>query len=930
LTLRIFDLTVPWQRIQVKPENAENVTHLIEKVSTIHLPLKERKEEVKQSDNYLECFIQTFQFEDWFDNVVFDKDSGKKKNNAQKIRESNEKTVIAKELALFQLDDKHCILERAFQFPISIYLYIFYWSATIYKRLLKKQEVKRIVILDVIISLNRILKKGIITNQKYLVGFEKANQKFNKIISQKYYDLLFENPILMNQCSFQQRNKEISLYPEQELILKTINNAVEKDQPLLIGNEMPTGQGKSFLAVLLAKMFCIQKHSKFDKKCVLFACPNELVNEDIAANTLMGNDIHLWMAKYVLTECTELHGTEKVKVKKPIVLVRPYKRCFPSTWKKVYRSKKEEEEKVKTSDVTGQWNFYKKHTGRIPDIVVADLKACELLLRSNEELGSPFVLYLDEFNTTREDNLQIAKICPYMPKQTVLLSSILPKFNYIQSIVDHFCQRYLTTEEECLHRVCSADVSVPCVIVDPKGRIRLPHNEIKLPNELEQLVQEMKKNPRIRRIYSPKHVYYWAESLKEILPNELQFSKTFPDIGSVNLRNTIDYASKLLEYWLSNFDLKEKFQEYQPLYCSAEIDIQNIFTRDSHLYEGRTLLITNDIVNDLPGLTNELYSDISKGNLVTPSQRLVKFDRLIDKRDKIIAMKEKKIDTLKGGTMSKGKINGVKTSKLDMMMKLDEVSTNFSSSGGEEVEIEKDFVINSQQHYQKFHENEKANIKFRQGQIFDDSYFSAFNDPQLYQMYSGIGTYDKQSQTEHQRDLVMKAYNSYAFLSSGKDIVYGTNLPGLVNIYIDKSFSSTNTISTIYQLMGRAGRPGRSYHANIFVNDEVSVKKLLSMDDNFERENDIEQLFPEFQEEYFTEIKKKWKSTLQNIYNDLKNGKRFSTDPLHYMNQWVSEQNLYFEKKTHHMNDPLIEEEWNDLLEMAPQFQNVGSQTVKR
>lgn len=914
----------PWQRIQVKPENAENVTHLIEKVSTIHLPLKERKEEVKQSDNYLESFISHFHFEDWFEGVNFEKKESKKKNNAQKIRDNNEKLVIAKELALFVLDDKHCIQERAFQFPISIYLYIFYWAATIYQRLLNKKEVKRIVILDVIISLNRILKKGALTNPNYLIGFEKANQKFNKIISQKYYDLLFENPILMNQCSFQQRNKEIALYPEQELILKTINSAVEQDKPLLIGNEMPTGQGKSFLAVLLAKMFCIQKHSKFDKKCVLFACPNELVNEDIAANTLMGNDIHLWMAKYVLTECTELRGNEKVKVKKPIVLVRPYKRCFPSTWKKVYRSNKEEEEKVKTSDVAGQWNFYKKHTGRIPDIVVADLKACELLLQSNEALGSPFVLYLDEFNTTREDNLQIAKICPYMPKQTVLLSSILPKFNYIQSIVEHFCEKFLTTKEECLHRVCSADVSVPCVIVDSEGKIRLPHNEIQVLEDLEQLVREMKTNPRIRRIYSPKHVYYWAESLKEILPEELQFSKTFPDIGSVNLRNTIDYASKLLEFWLSCFELKEKFQEYRPLYCSNQIDIEKIFTKDSFLYEGRTLLITNDIVNDLSRLTTELYSDISKnGKLVTPSTRFVKFDRLIDKRDKIISLKEKKIDALKGGNINKGKINGIKTSKLDQMMKLDELNTNFSSSGGEDVEIEKDFVINSQEHFKKFHKDEKANFKFRNGHIFNDDYFTAFNDLQLYQMYSGIGTYDKKTQTEYQRDLVMKAYNSYAFLSSGKDIVYGTNLPGLVNIYIDKSFSSTNTISTIYQLMGRAGRPGRSYHANIFVNDENSVKKLLSMDDNFERENDIEQFFPEFQEEYFSGLKKMWKFKVQNIYNDIKKNKRFSKDPLDDLNQWISQQNFYFENKIHHMRDEYIANQWNDLLETVPQFQEM-------
>ena len=123
--------------------------------------------------------------------------------------------------------------------------------------------------------------------------------------------------------------------------------------------------------------------------------------------------------------------------------------------------------------------------------------------------------------------------------------------------------------------------------------------------------------------------------------------------------------------------------------------------------------------------------------------------------------------------------------------------------------------------------------------------------------------------------------------------------------------------------MGRAGRPGRSYHANIFVNDENSVKKLLSMDDNFERENDIEQFFPEFQEEYFSGLKKMWKFKVQNIYNDIKKNKRFSKDPLDDLNQWISQQNFYFENKIHHMRDEYIANLWNDLLETVPQFQEM-------
>ena len=80
-------------------------------------------------------------------------------------------------------------------------------------------------------------------------------------------------------------------------------------------------------------------------------------------------------------------------------------------------------------------------------------------------------------------------------------------------------------------------------------------------------------------------------------------------------------------------------------------------------------------------------------------------------------------------------------------------------------------------------------------------------------------------------------------------------------------------------------------------------------------------------------LKKLWKSKIQNIYNDLKKyqldnytkvlNKRFSKDPLDDLNQWISQQNFYFENKIHHMRDEYIANQWNDLLQTIPQFQEI-------
>ena len=63
-----------------------------------------------------------------------------------------------------------------------------------------------------------------------------------------------------------------------------------------------------------------------------------------------------------------------------------------------------------------------------------------------------------------------------------------------------------------------------------------------------------------------------------------------------------------------------------------------------------------------------------------------------------------------------------------------------------------------------------------------------------------------------------------SFFCSGLDVVYGTNLPSLVNIAIDHDFARNVSVATLYQLMGRVGREGRSYRTNIIVNSEDTVE----------------------------------------------------------------------------------------------------------
>jgi hypothetical protein len=154
-------------------------------------------------------------------------------------------------------------------------------------------------------------------------------------------------------------------------------------------------------------------------------------------------------------------------------------------------------------------------------------------------------------------------------------------------------------------------------------------------------------------------------------------------------------------------------------------------------------------------------------------------------------------------------------------------------------------VINHKEHYQRYNSSSKPpnNIHQLVSPKLPEEYFQHFSDDEIYQILAGIGTYDIVQQSEYQRNLIMKLYRKFSFFCSGKEIVYGTNLASLVNIFIDKDFMDTINIPELYQLMGRVGRMGRSYNANIITMHDDTVRKLLSFDESFESENEIEKLF---------------------------------------------------------------------------------------
>lgn len=873
-----------WKKIENKPENWETVRELIKDA---YIPRDEaHKEKYWEHDPVLDIFLEMYSpLSEWFPAKLKKAGvAGVKHKKHQKTKdliiEKNQLEMIRQDIQKIKFDrESQKLVFTKYSMGVTGVLAVVLWNYTFLTRKKKSVPINQLALLDAIVSLTRISDDlGVNFSERLAEGVEKARREMETFIDDSMYNLLFTNPHLLVQSTADKRRDNVRLYTEQHKVLEEIVSSIREKRPLLLGNQMPTGTGKTFLAVPLAqKLF----HEKLGKT-VLFACSNELVCQDLASSALVGDDIHLWLSRLIRDEKT--HETK--------ILLRPYKRCFPSIWKTVYKK----DDKRKNGTVLEQWQFYTQATKRIPDIIIADLEACHeilkemsnidpciedlkvtakklkhirrlydevfLIIRDFETDGSfpdlfsqfqalfqkypnynldvlekniekiktihtlqnTFVAYIDEFISDERSNGLMKKIGRILPRHSVIISAILPQFSEMPRFVETFCRRHRTTLEASCKRVATAVVNISCAVVDKNGYVNMPHHLVKTMGDLDKLISEIEINPRIRRAYTAKHVYYWADSIKKKLKSgNLDFKTVFPSIGAIRNVKILDYAISLLRFLRAQNSLEwlVEFQRYRPRIMD-EVRLETLFSTQCCLFEGKTLLIAENVQSKLLKLYDELYPEsLCWRDLYSDAVR-----RRALREKAIDALKDKEKDKRKKSSSEDDSGRDGRSERLDKKDMMQEVEDVYGMDVS--LHFPSEYVLNSKEHFYRFHPGGTGkSCVFRNKVDLDDEFNDAFEERLNVLLSSGIGIYDLYNMTDYQRRLVMNRYPDLLFLCSGKEIVFGTNLPGLVNIFIDSSFGDKEHPNTLYQLMGRAGRMGRSYHANVIVNSDVTLEKIL-------------------------------------------------------------------------------------------------------
>ena len=154
-----------------------------------------------------------------------------------------------------------------------------------------------------------------------------------------------------------------------------------------------------------------------------------------------------------------------------------------------------------------------------------------------------------------------------------------------------------------------------------------------------------------------------------------------------------------------------------------------------------------------------------------------------------------------------------------------------------------EYVINTIEHLKKYNKNiiniDNKLLKSGYLEISEDK-FNIIPSPFDKLLVSRIGIYNPNNKqfTTSYTNLVNRFANKneLSVLASDAQIVYGTNYP-LTEVVIDSSFGQQASSNTLYQLIGRAGRTGKSELATVvFTDDDTLNKAFTNIKNNIEAE----------------------------------------------------------------------------------------------
>jgi hypothetical protein len=854
------DQNIDWSNINEERPNDPILSALIKEVRTRFIDKKDVNLELELDNSIsMYMYIQSFHSflkENGFPSLFLEKEPEKevsnvkdKKNKPKKLNSTDTLRLQIllenqrKELSAFSksitIQNNLIVLSRNYinNFKV-IFLNIIYWTIYLIKK--KDADIDFIVFVDCEISLYRVIQdfpKYIIEIlqpdllQDILKKSNKLLDKLREVITNKksrsrLNEFIVANPrIISNSFWDKEKPNSVSLYFEQKTVLSLIQDSVENNKAVLGFYNVPPGGGKTQLAPMAARMISeINKAKKQDlsysNKVLLFICSNIQVRDDVGIACRTSNiDVKFGLA-YRKYDSYDNRDKSFVKF---------YKNCYHD-WnhhRKLKTPKQFEEDNKKKyhDDIRVQVEFYLNEIRPIkdqqypidnidkaewPEMIISDLESAVVLL---EAYPKRFILYFDEA-CAAYDLPVTAKIMSILPPISFLVSATVAEPEEIPTVIDCFRKRYELEDNSFIKMIKSSMQHISCTFIDSDGYIFMPHSMVTSMEELESFLDLLENKPLLKRSYSLEVVFKMSELLDSDLPSEMKLKNKFPYLGLITQESIRQYGFQILHFIRDSnkpellTKLNDPGSRIQKI---NNMESKKILTSGAiHYQTGKTLCVSSN------NMFSQYIEDISQP-LISGAPKI----------SDIIQTYTRDFEALSGELKSLEK-NGNKDSEMDRANLRKEISEL-------RIRIPGEFIINSSSHASKF-----GNLKhliYPNSEIFGNiDEYSVLDDTRAMLFMSGIGIYQPDEFRNMEMNLFLKYKDRFKMIFSDPSIVYGTNI-NLTIVRINQTFLRHSTQNSLYQLIGRAGRKGKSDSATIIFEDNEMINIILNKDNvNIESE----------------------------------------------------------------------------------------------
>ena len=473
---------------------------------------------------------------------------------------------------------------------------------------------------------------------------------------------------------------------------------------------------------------------------------------------------------------------------------------------------------LKYKDVHIDNNNNCKRTKRL--LIIADIISTARLLEKALRKNKDYVLFFDEPTSFLDENnpeaiVHLTNIFKYLPPNVIFSSATLPKVEEIAPFTTYFKTKY---PEAKIMSVESSKVKIGCQVNDLSGKLFIPNSGIVYEHIMEILMNKLTETSFVKKLYTPYVVsLLWNNIEKLIRSGQItsedveNFKVKFGNPCNLNQEAVqdcaINYLGKISK--TANSELTSQFNTYSDSDTIIEepIDFNKLIKYKETRFKTQTLIVTKNPIEFVKTYFGKVFEDIFEKSQKRSRDKSGKtfesfYDIFLDYAKQQIIYEEK-LAQLKMGT--------------------------------EEQRIRNQETIDRFKPIFYFERQNILNVNYYPEKI-DCENMDKEDNLLLVGLALGVGIYSPTTTSDRYKNEVLNlaSEGKLAYIVADTDIAYGTNY-AIEHIIIDDTcFTGTNahSISTLFQVIARAGRVGKSWRAMIYCGTGV-----INILDNYTKEN---------------------------------------------------------------------------------------------